>query len=200
MSAPTREVEVKARVDDIDAARARMQTAGGVLRFEGDLSDRIYDTTDGALSAQDQVLRVRTYLGDTSTTSHIDWKGRTVSDGGFKVREELTSGITDHAAIASILERLGYHVTSSIDRWIAQYELSDEAGQGGVVTIRFERYPKMDTLVEVEGSPTGIERAITVLGIPRDRFSADRLADFVAAYEARTGDRAEVCLKGPSAR
>ncbi|MEO7218167.1 MAG: class IV adenylate cyclase [Gemmatimonadaceae bacterium] len=200
MSTPTREVEVKARVDDIGAARARMETAGALLRFEGDLSDRIYDTTDSGLGAQDQVLRVRTYVGTTGTMSHIDWKGRTSRDGGFKVREELTSGITDAAAIASILERLGYHVTSSIDRWIAQYELGDESGRGGVVIVRFERYPKMDTLVEVEGSPDGIERAITLLGIPRDRFSADRLADFVAAYEARTGIRAAVCLEGPAAR
>lgn len=200
MSTPTREVELKARVDDLGAARARMETAGAVLRFEGDLSDRIYDTAASDMGAQDQVLRVRTYVGEKGTASHIDWKGRTSRDGGFKVREELTSGITDAAAIASILGRLGYHVTSAIDRWIAQYELSDETGRGSVVVIRFERYPKMDTLVEVEGTPDGIERAITLLGIPRDRFSADRLVDFVAAYEVRTGSRAAVSLEAFAAR
>ncbi|MEO7042576.1 MAG: hypothetical protein ABI035_09975, partial [Gemmatimonadaceae bacterium] len=64
---------------------------------------------------------------------------------------------------------------------------------GGTVVIRFERYPRMDDLVEVEGSPEGIEYAIRILEIPRDRFVGDRLTDFVTAYEARTGNRAAVC-------
>lgn len=200
MSTPTREIEVKARVDDIDAARARITTAGGVLQFEGDLADRLYDTARGDLDSQDHVLRFRTYVGNTGTTSHVDWKGSTSRDGGFKMREELTSGITDPAAMVSIIERLGYHVIRSIDRWIAQYELSGETEAGNAVIIRFERYPRMDNLVEVEGTRDGIERAIKLLGIPRDHFSADRLTDFVAAYEARTGHRSAVSLAQLSGR
>lgn len=200
MSTPTREIEVKARVDDIDAACERIVAAGAVLRFEGDLADRIYDTADGQLSVKDQVLRLRTYVGNTGTAAHIDWKGRTSRDDGFKVREELTSGITEPAAIASILERLGYHIIRSIDRRIAQYELRAGPEQGAAVIVRFERYPKMDNLVEVEGPRDGIERAIELLGIPRAEFSANRLTDFVAAYEARTGHRAAVSLAQLSER
>ena len=51
----------------------------------------------------------------------------------------------------------------------------------------------MDALVEVEGYQAGIESTISALGIPRAMFSADRLADFVRAYEARTGQRAAIC-------
>jgi hypothetical protein len=192
MTAPTREVEVKARVDDPDSARARLEAAGAVLQFEGDLSDRIYDTADGRLKNRDQVFRLRTYTDSTGTTSHIDWKGPTSHEDGFKIREELTTGITECGAAASILERLGYHVTSSIDRWISQFELSTQSGGEAPVVIRFERYPRMDVLVEVEGAPEGIEHAIRVLAIPRELFSAGRLADFVAAFEARTGERASV--------
>jgi hypothetical protein len=56
--------------------------------------------------------------------------------------------------------------------------------------IRFERYPRMDDLVEVEGEPEDIERAIAVLGLPREGFNTDRLPDFVKRYEERTGERA----------
>jgi len=42
----------------------------------------------------------------------------------------------------------------------------------------------------VEGSPDAIERAITVLELPRTSFTAERLPDFVRRFEARTGERA----------
>jgi hypothetical protein len=60
-------------------------------------------------------------------------------------------------------------------------------------TVRFERYPRLDDLVEVEGAPADIERAIVAIGLPRDGYTVDRLTDFVARYEARTGRRAAIC-------
>jgi len=71
----------------------------------------------------------------------------------------------------------------AIDREIVQYDL-----QGTM--IRFERYPRMDDLVEVEGEPEEIERAIAILGLPRAGFNTDRLPDFVMRFEQRTGERA----------
>jgi hypothetical protein len=53
----------------------------------------------------------------------------------------------------------------------------------------------MDALVEVEGMPEDIERAIDTLGLPRSGFSADRLLAFVARFEARTGERAAICRR-----
>jgi len=57
----------------------------------------------------------------------------------------------------------------------------------------FERYPRLDDLVEVEGEPTAIEAAILVLALPRETFTTGRLPDFVRDYEARTGQRAALC-------
>jgi len=185
---PTREVELKAVVEDMRAARHAIEAKGARLVFTGRLEDRRYDTRDRALIAKDHVLRLRTYRTEKSVTAHLDWKGPTQVEGGFKVREELTSGITDPDALAAILEHLGYAVVREIDRDIAQYGLGD-------TMIRFERYPRMDTLVEVEGSPDGIEKAIEALGIPRSAFTTERLADFVRAYEARTGVRAALCAR-----
>ena len=92
----------------------------------------------------------------------------------------------DARTLADILTRLGYVVTRAIDREIAQYELDG-------TTVRLEHYPRMDDLVEVEGAPAGIERAIGVLGIPRAHFTAERLPQFVRRYQERTGRHAALC-------
>jgi adenylate cyclase, class 2 len=181
-----REVEIKAVVDDWDARLDRVVEAGAALSFAGRLEDRRYDTPARDLSARGEVLRVRVYRSDGHERAEIGWKGPTSQESGYKVREELGASTPDAAAMALILRRLGYVVCQAIDREIAQYDLSG-------TTIRFERYPRMDDLVEVEGSPAGIERAVAVLGIPRSEFTAERLPRFVRRFEERTGRRAAIC-------
>jgi len=180
------EVELKSVVPDLAAARARCEGAGARLVFAGRLEDRRYDTRDRQLAAQDHVLRLRVYRDRDGARGSVDWKGPTRFEDGYKVREELTAGATDADALAAILERLGFGVSREIEREIAQYEL------GGAI-VRFEEYPRMDVLVEVEGAPDAIERAIAALGLPRHGFTSERLPDFVARFERRTGQRAALC-------
>lgn len=183
-----REVEVKgyAMSDaEAEASRRRLEAAGADLLYEGRLEDRRYDMPDKALALRDHVLRLRVYRGERVTTS-LDFKGPTGYADGFKVREELTVGADDPLALARILEAMGYVITREIDREIAQYTLAG-------ATVRFERYPRMDILIEVEGTPEAIEAAIAVLGLPRERFTAERLPDFVLKFESRTGERAALC-------
>ena len=179
------EVEVKSVVDDVERCRAAVERAGASLVFAGRLEDRRWDTYDRAMAARDHVLRVRVYRGSDGVRAELDWKGPTQRDGGYKLREELGTSISDPDALEQILAQLGYEVSIAIDRQIAQYDL------GGTM-IRFEHYPRMDDLVEVEGTPEQIERAIGVLGLARDGFTTDRLPDFVRRYEERTGVRAAI--------
>lgn len=179
------EVELKAMVPDLAAARARVEAAGGQLVFEGRLEDRRYDFPTRLLSAQDHVLRLRVYRTPQDSQAALDWKGRTRYENSYKVREELSAGTTDGDTLRTIIERLGLVVIREIDRDITQYDLHG-------TMIRFEEYPRMDVLVEVEGRPEGIEEAVRVLQLPRDQFTTERLADFVARFEARTGERAAV--------
>jgi adenylate cyclase class IV len=183
-----REVELKGYATsdaEAEASRRRLEAAGAELVYEGRLEDRRYDMPDKTLALRDHVLRLRVYRSERVVTS-LDFKGPTGYADGFKVREELTVGADDPAALARILEALGYVITREIDRQIAQYTLA-----GAVV--RFERYPRMDILIEVEGTPEAIERAIVALDLPRERFTAERLPDFVLKFESRTGERAALC-------
>jgi hypothetical protein len=54
----------------------------------------------------------------------------------------------------------------------------------------------MDSLVEVEGDPDTIERAIVVTGIPRGDLTPEALSEFVRRYEARTGTPARLAAEG----
>jgi len=176
------EPELKAVVPDLVATRRRAEQHGARLTFFGRLEDRRYDLPEMSLAAIDHVLRLRVYRNGASLSSaSIDWKGPSSLTGTYKEREELTSAVSgDPTPLGNILERLGFIITMQIDREIWQYELRD-------AIVRFERYPRMDDLVEVEGEPRAIEAAISTLGLPRDSFTTERLPDFVKRYEARTG-------------
>ncbi|MEP6730277.1 MAG: class IV adenylate cyclase [bacterium] len=177
------EVELKSVVDDLERRRAAVEAAGATHVFSGRLEDRRYDTGDRSLTARDQVLRVRVYRDAQGTRSELDWKGPTRREHGYKLREELETSVTDGDTLVAILDNIGYVVTIAIDREIVQYDLDG-------AMIRFERYPRMDTLVEVEGTPEQIERAISIIGLPRDGFTSERLLDFATRFETRTGTRA----------
>jgi hypothetical protein len=91
------------------------------------------------------------------------------------------------ATVHALLTALGYDVVHAVDRDVEVFELDG-------ALVRTERYPLMDTLVEVEGEPEAMERAIQASGIPRGAFSAESLAEFVRRFEQRTGTVARLAL------
>lgn len=183
-----REVELKSVVPSPDRTIAAVRAAGAVAVLDGRLSDTRYDTAAGDLLARDHVLRLRVCAEAAATSASLDFKGPTTFVDGYKVREEISTSVGDDLAIRELLERLGYRVIREVERHIVQFALHG-------ATVRFERYPRMDALVEVEGEPDAIERAIAGTGLPREGFTAERLSDFVARYEARTGARAALCAR-----
>ena len=180
------EIELKAVVDDFALRRAAVERAGGALEMEGRLVDRRFDLPDGALKARDHVLRVRVFRDGKTERASLEWKGASETREGYRLREEIGTAAADATALVAIVERLGFVVTRAIDRDVAQYALLG-------ATVRFERYPRMDDLVEVEGEPEAIERAVQAIGIPRSSYNSQSLPEFVARYEQRTGARAAIC-------
>lgn len=180
------ETELKAVVEDLAACRAAVERAGGVLELEGHQQDCRYEDETGRMAKNDHVLRVRLFRGAGRDEASLEWKGPTRLVNGLKTREEIGTKVADAAALTEIIERLGYEITRTIDREIAQYQLHG-------ATVRFERYPRMDDLVEVEGTAESIERAIEAMRLPREIFTADSLPAFMTRYQERTGKRPIVC-------
>lgn len=184
-----RELELKAVVDDWELRRRLVEEAGAILELHGELEDVRYDRPDRSLGGVDHVLRLRVYRTPAGETAALEWKGPTRIEDGYKLREEVGTTVNDAGALREILAQLGFQPWHTIHREIAQYRLLD-------ATIRFERYPALDDLVEVEGEPTAIERAIAVLRIPRASFTTERLTAFARRFEARTGERARLNRDG----
>jgi adenylate cyclase class IV len=176
-----RELELKAVVRDPARLRQVLLAGGAVLHFEGEMSDRRFDR-GGELTARDQVLRVRSYRHSSGRVEAVlGWKGPARISRGYKEREELELPIASHSvAPEALLHALGYEVVHAIDRQVEIYRLDG-------ATLRLEIYPRMDSLLEVEGEPAAIERAIDATGIPRKDFTADPLSEFVLRFQARTG-------------
>ena len=181
-----REVELKSVAADPERIVQQLLAAQAEFLLEGRLSDTRYDTPDRALLARDHVLRLRAFDGKPASYVTLDWKGPTGFDRGYKVREEISTQIGDATTLAQMLGQLGYVVIREIDRVITQAEFHG-------ATVRVERYPRMDALVEIEGEPEAIEAAIAALQLDRAGFTSERLADFVLRFEARTGQRAALC-------
>lgn len=176
---------MKSVVDDLELRCRAVEAAGARLTFAGRLEDRRYDDGPRSMASRDHVLRVRTYRDGTGVRAELGWKGPTRLEDGFKLREELELQVSDPATLQAILGHLQLTVSVAIDREIRQYDLDG-------AMIRFERYPRMDVLVEVEGTRDQIELAIAATGLPRDGFTADRLPQFVRRFESRTGTRAAI--------
>jgi len=183
------EFELKAALADGGVSlRRRMLATGWRLVFEGDMCDRRYDTPDRSLEGRDEVLRVRrmTAAGEHRMTAGehrpvLGWKGPASERLGYKVRAEAETRVGDSETTVRILKRLGFtEITLSIDRRVELYE------KGGV-RVRIEVYPRMDTLVEIEGDPRAVEERLPELGLPREAWKPWGLPEFVCRYEERTG-------------
>lgn len=188
---PVDELEVKARVDDPAALGRALGAAGARLAFLGTMSDRRYDR-DGTLEARDEVVRLRVYQPADGAAGWgvLGWKGPVGARDGYRHRAEAETRVADADVAADLLERLGLQVCLRIDRDIEQYTM-------GEAVLRIERYPGMDTLIEVEGPPGAIERAIEATGLPRSAFLPESLPHFIADYERRTGRRARLAVTDP---
>lgn len=178
---PVDELEVKARVEDPDGLREALTRAGAELEFRGDMIDRRFDR-DRVLARRDEVLRLRVFRPADGTPAYgvLGWKGPHSKRGRYRHRAEAEARVADPEAVVTILERLGFSVSLRIDRHVEVYRL-------GRAVLRLEWYPAMDVLLEVEGEPRAIERAIVATGLGRGGFLAESLPYFVAQYEARTG-------------
>ena len=181
-----RETELKAVVPDESRCLANLLAAGATKVGDGRLEDRRYDYPDNRLTMKDLVLRLRVNRDGDRVSATLDWKGAATFEQGYKHREETSIAIDDHGGMAKVLSSLGLQVTRAVDRNISVFHL-------GEAILRVERFPRMDTLLEVEGPESAIEDAIRASGIPRESFVVDRLYQFVQRYEARTGQRAAIC-------
>jgi len=155
------EIEAKFRVDDFGMTRARLercdaQRVGQVLE-----SDRILDTPERKLLAEDRALRLRTRApldGDRVVPATLTYKGPRAA-AVAKIREEIETTVGDVTATAALLERLGL-------REVIVYEKRRESWKIGACTVCLDELPRLGRFVEVEGpSLEALEATLDLLGL-----------------------------------
>ena len=145
------------------AARPPARRAGAIAGFRGRMTDRRYDRARrargprrGAARAHLPPSRRRHRVG-----ARLEGCQRSRSPEGYKQRAGDRAGRAERARRGGrgCSRRAGLRRRCTpIDRDVEIYRVDG-------ATVRLERYPRMDPLVEVEGEPDAIERAIGVTGI-----------------------------------
>jgi adenylate cyclase class 2 len=145
------EREVKIRVTDQETVRPLLKTMGAVRARSEQETNRIFDTSDGALRKRGEVLRVRS--ADTAT---ITWKGPAAGSDqlNHKVREELETGIAAEGteSLVAILGRLGFQEALC-------YRKQRETWHWQGLTIALDELV-FGNFVEIEGDAGAIQGAI----------------------------------------
>jgi adenylate cyclase class 2 len=146
------ETEIKLRFDSPAAARAAVRAIGAQPSTPRRLqADALFDTEQRHLSAQQQVLRVRTEDGRCCVTFKSPAYHPTL-----KVREELETAVGDGQVLYDILERAGFRVWFRYEKYREEFRLGD-------VVIALDETP-VGTFVELEGTDKGIGAAAAALG------------------------------------
>lgn len=185
----SQETEIKLRISDSRALLRQLKKLGA--RPIGGGTGRVYqenvifDTPDGGLAKQGQLLRVR-----TETPEPRELKKSTQSKKRFiltfkrpiskpsesgppdssktihKVREELELEITDASALSKIFEGLGMSGWFRYEKYRTTFRLPASQGWAGGLLIELDETP-IGTFVELEGPAEAIDRAAAQLGFSK---------------------------------
>jgi len=188
-----REIEVKLGLED----RAGILRRLAKLRAEV-LIDRVhemntlYDTADGALAAQGQLVRIRVErpAGNGANSPKkpgakavgacegkgmalLTFKGppeggladRAAGNDGYKIREEQESQVEDPVAMAKVFAAMGLVPWFRYEKYRSTFKLPGVPG----AKVELDETPIGDFL-EIEGSPAAIDRAARQLGFRRSDY------------------------------
>lgn len=151
------EVEIKVRIDDPKAARARLLKLGASLRLERHRETNVlFDFADGSLRSSGRALRLRLAGRRVSLTL----KGPAQKSRRFKVREEHETRVGSLKQARRILQGLGMQPVFRYAKMRTTFRLDkvsvclDETALGFFLELEGER-PAIARLAEKLGFPSG---------------------------------------------
>ena len=140
MKEDNREIEAKFPIASTEACLPKIMEAGAVceqpMQFERNLR---FDTENGSLTQNAQVLRLR----DNGGTTVLTYKSDKNSSTALADREEIETIVEDFERTRLILERLGYEVCFIYEKYRAVYSL----GRTGI----FVDHTPIGDFIEIEG-------------------------------------------------
>jgi adenylate cyclase, class 2 len=185
------EIEIKLRVEDIDALKAALKKMGARLLLGGTGRvhewNTLFDTDQQDLRKREQLLRTRVETPDGHVSrghknggqpALLTFKGPVVGrrprgggskiGRGHKVREEIEFQLGDAAGAAKILERLGMRPSFHYEKYRTTFRLPTEDWAKGLL-IELDETP-IGTFMELEGPPKAIDRAAKEFGFSKKDY------------------------------
>jgi adenylate cyclase class 2 len=158
---PTREVEVKLRIEDPQDASALLCHHGfRVLHPRAFESNVLFDTPERSLRAARRLLRVREY-GAVAT---FTYKG-TPENGRHKSREELETEVADAEILRLVLGRLGYLPCFRYEKYRTVYQQPGES-----VGLAVLDETPIGCWIELEGPPEWIDSNAARMNFPQEQY------------------------------
>jgi len=161
VSSSGRENEIKLAAPDVATAQNWLRDAGFVVSkprvFE---SNTLFDTAEGRLRQQQQLLRLRSAGFDFVIT----YKGPP-DPGPHKSREEWETKFEDHRAMAAIFDRLGYVPVFIYEKYRTEFQKLGE--EDGLATL--DETP-IGVFVELEGTPEWVDRTAAQMGFAQTEY------------------------------
>jgi adenylate cyclase, class 2 len=184
-----RETEIKLKIGDLTAFRKELARIGARVLpgFERVHEENvIFDTLQGRLGQQGQLLRIRTETMQRGRgamrakkrflvtfkrpmTTHAEIPASRGADNGYKVREELELQIADAAILAKIFAGLGMPAWFRYEKYRTTYRLPPAKKWATGLLIEIDETP-VGTFVELEGPAKAIDRAATQLGFSKSDY------------------------------
>lgn len=153
------ETEVKVRVDDLAALRARLLTMGAMVAKERHLEENaLYDFRDRRLSDRNEALRVRRI----GRKAFLTFKGAPQKSRKFKIRTEYETEARNGRELVRILQALGFVET-------VRYEKFRTVLRKGTLTICLDE-TKAGMFVEFEGERDKIAKMARALDMPKKNW------------------------------
>lgn len=170
------EIEAKFLIEDLAGIAERLEGMGAVVArprvFERNVR---FDTADDALAVRFALLRLREDAMVTMT-----YKGMPSDDfgdidaGGLRVREELEVELSDFGTAQLILERIGFEVRQTYEKYRTAYQVGD-------VEVVLDELPYGD-FIEIEGEPAAIAQVAHQLGVAWETQISTNYLGLLALY------------------
>jgi len=196
------EIEIKLKISDPNSLRAGLKRLGARLVGKGTGRvhewNLIFDTPDGSLAKQGQLLRIRTETPERNSkktskapvqrilltfkrpvAASAATSGSAQDNHRHKVREEFELRVTDGDVLARIFEGLAMQGWFRYEKYRTTFRLPAAARWAEGLLIEVDETP-IGTYVELEGPPAAIDRAAQELGFTsRDYIVMNYLSLYV---------------------
>lgn len=179
--ATDREVEIKFKIEDVEALTASLQAAGfRLITARTHEMNTLYDQSGGKLRKRGALLRLRAY-GPRWTLTYKDRSGP--QSGRHKSRREIETQVENGEAMARIIEAISFSPSFRYEKFRSEW--SDSNGH-----VVIDQTP-IGNFGEIEGQAKWIDATARRLNISTKSYLKESYAELFAAWKRKTKSKAK---------